>query len=96
MFGRQTVFRATETLCTRFRVIPPGSVTNYRIISRLPQQRLIHSTPIQRGLLRYLVGDHHHARLHKEIGTLLEDYDNALARYYTDATEAVFPFAATS
>jgi hypothetical protein len=89
MLGRRTVVRAADSLCTRCRVVCLRNLP-YRGTTRLlPSQRTLHTSPIRRGLLEYLVGDHRHARIHKEIGLLLEDYDNALEKYYTDATEAV-------
>lgn len=52
-------------------------------------RRLIHTTPSSKGLLSYIVGDHRHARLHKTIGGMLQDYDTALYKYYKNAAEAV-------
>ena len=90
MFGRRTL-RATESLCTRCQAICIWNVSKRRVYPHLQLQRTIHSTPIRQGLLGYLIGDHRLARVHKEIGILLEDYDNALIRYYNDATQAVTP-----
>jgi hypothetical protein len=89
MLSRRAVFKATESISTRWQIICMTNVKRHRILSPLLPQRLLHSTPARRDFLGYLVGDHHHARVHKEIGLLLEDYDNALLRYYTGATEAV-------
>src|SRR5579862_2720632 len=89
MLSRRAVFKATKSISTRWPIICMANVQKHHILSPLPPQRLFHSTPARRDFLGYLVGDHHHARVHKEIGLLLEDYDNALLRYYTDATDAV-------
>ena len=83
------VIRATESLCTRWPAVRIGELTKRYAYPLLQPQQYFHSTPIRKGLLGYLVGDHRHARVHKEIGVLLEDYDNALIRYYKDATQAV-------
>lgn len=89
MLGGQAVFKATGSLWIRYQATWATSMSKRVFLGPLPPRRLLHSTPVRRGLLGYLVGDHHHARVHKEIGLLLEDYDNALTRYYANATEAV-------
>lgn len=89
MLGRKIAFRATESLCTRCHGIPTMKASKCRVYRPQQVQRQLHTTPIRNGLLGYLVGDHRNARVHKEIGKLLEDYDNALIRYYKDATQAV-------
>src|SRR5438046_10572010 len=88
MLVRRTL-RATESLCIRCQAICIWNIPKRRVYLPLQLQRTLHSTPIRQGLLRYLVGDYRLARVHKEIGILLEDYDNALIRYYKDATQAV-------
>lgn len=95
MLSRRAVFKATKSISTRWPIICMANVQRHHIPSPLPPQRLLHSTPARRDFLGYLVGDHHHARVHKEIGLLLEDYDNALLRYYTDATDAVISLFST-
>jgi hypothetical protein len=55
---------------------------------RLPR-RDFHSAPIHRGLISLLTGDTFQTRLHKEIGKMLEEYDEALLGCYTSATESV-------
>ena len=51
--------------------------------------RNFHAAPVNRGLLSLLTGDTFQARLHKEIGQMLEDYDRALLGCYRSATESV-------
>ena len=94
MLSRRTTLRATESLCTRCHAISIIEKSYYRVYRPQQPQRELHTTPIRNGFLGYLVGDHRHARVHKEIGILLEDYDNALIRYYKDATQAVSPWLA--
>jgi hypothetical protein len=51
--------------------------------------RSFHSAPIHRGLLSLLTGDTVQVRLHKEIGKMLEDYDQALLDCYQSAKNSV-------
>jgi hypothetical protein len=89
MLGRRILLRATESLCARCLTIRIVELPTRSTYPLLQHQHSLHSTPIRKGLLGYLVGDHRLARVHKEIGILLEDYDNAMMRYYKDATQAV-------
>ena len=42
--------------------------------------------------MSFLLGDKFQARLHKEIGNILEDYDQKLMALHRDAVESVTEF----
>jgi hypothetical protein len=89
MLGRGAVLRATESLCRRHHLSRMADVPRHHMVPLQLTHRRVHTTPSLRGLLSYIVGDHHHARLHKAIGNMLEDYDITLDKYYKNAIEAV-------
>jgi len=55
----------------------------------LPLRNNFHSTQNPRGFLAWLSGDNRRAKVHKEIGSMLEDYDDKLTRLYDETVEAV-------
>src|SRR5579862_1035033 len=81
----RTGFRAVSYICPRCQIMSAGRTG----IFQYPVRRQFHVSSSSRGLLSLLTGDTFQARLHKEIGKMLEDYDQALIRSYTQAVEAV-------
>lgn len=86
MLGRRAVL---DTLCLRCPTLY-GIITPRRtVLPPFPLRRGFRTTQNPRGLLAWLVGDNRRAKVHKEIGKMLEDYDEKLTQLYEDSVEAV-------
>ena len=83
----QCGWRAIRSVCSKCGSIPMLQ-PRMGLAPRLPR-RGFHSAPVHRGLISLLTGDTFQARLHKEIGKMLEDYDKTLLVCYRSATESV-------
>jgi len=86
MLGRRGLKAATY-LCSRCGLLNIAPNTSFKS----PIRRQIHGTQSPLGILDFLIGDTFQARLHKEIGKMLEDYDQHLIICYKEAVEAVCP-----
>jgi hypothetical protein len=79
---------AIRSMCSRC-----GSMTLFNPSKgprpNVPNRRVFHSATVNKGLLSLLTGDTFQNRLHKEIGQMLEDYDQTLLGCYRSATESV-------
>jgi hypothetical protein len=86
MLGRRAVL---DTLCLRCQALYGISTPRPAVLPLFARQRNLHSTQNPRGLLAWLAGDNRRAKVHKEIGNMLEDYDDKLTQLYDGTVEAV-------
>jgi len=89
MLGQRAVL---DGLCLRCQALYGIYAPRRPVVPLLPLRRNFHSTQNPRGLLTWLVGDNRRAKVHKEIGNMLEDYDEKLVQLYDETVEAVLTF----
>ena len=88
MLGRRAVL---DTLCLRCQPLYGHIIALKRNAPPLfpSPRRGFRSTQNPRGLVSWLVGDNRRAKVHQEIGKMLEDYDEKLTQLYNDSLKAV-------
>ena len=77
-----------DTFCLRCQALYVISTPRPAVLPLLARRRSFHSTQNPRGLLAWLVGDNRRAKVHKEIGNMLEDYDDKLTQLYDETVDA--------
>ena len=95
MLARRAAFEVSALLCCRCRRLCLPQTVEHAGLPIFLGRRRLHATPPSsgfRGLWELLKTERHMKYIHREIGKILEDYDNALDLYYFRAKEYVlFP-----
>ena len=93
MVARRPAFETSALLCCSCRWLYLPRIIKHASLPIFLDQRRLHATPPSsglRGLWELLKTDRHMKYIDREIGKILEDYDNALDLYYVRAQEYVF------
>jgi hypothetical protein len=95
MFRRNGI-KYARLVCARCRYLESATLAQ-RPLSSIQTRRQFHSTQsnlgILEGIVKYLSGDRNQEKLHKEIGKMLEEYDENLLKCYNKAYDSVPPIA---
>ena len=93
MLARRAAFEASARLCCSCRRLYRPQIIKHASLPIFLNQRRLSATPPSSGLCglwELLKTDRHMKYIDREIGKILEDYDNALDLYYARAQEYVF------